>query len=59
MDVLEGHYDPKTEYQTQKNGLPLAFGIYKSGGAMPDDISMYGELRANYLTWDATSGATL
>ena len=52
MNLLEGFYDDKTEYTTKENELAVAFGINKFEGKLQEDISMYGELKAFYLTWN-------
>lgn len=59
MDLLEGFYDEQTEYTTQENELAVAFGIYRYQGKVEEDISMYGELKAFYITWNAFLNTTV
>jgi len=56
IDLLEGYYGITDEYTTKENEFPLAYGLYKSNGKLPDDLSPYGELKALYYSWDASTG---
>jgi hypothetical protein len=56
IDLLECYYDPLEAYETKENEFPLAYGLFKSNDVLPEDLSPYGELKAIYLTWDATFG---
>ncbi len=56
IDYLENYYESTYEYTTKENEFPLGYGLFKSYGKLPDDLSPYGELKAFYLTWDASTG---
>ena len=46
MDLLEGYFESTYEHKTKENEFPLAYGLYKSNGEVPVDLSPYGELKA-------------
>ena len=46
MDLLEGYFESTYEHKTKENEFPLAYGLYKSSGEVPVDLSPYGELKA-------------